>query len=73
MKKYRTFKEIDQDLKILKVQAEISKQKANIDLVYIKRAFSFANVIAELAAYFGQKAIYKRISTQILRKFGLLR
>ncbi|MBZ9778503.1 DUF6327 family protein [Psychroflexus sp. CAK8W] len=71
MKKYNSFKEIDQDLKLLKVQAEISKQKVNIDLVYIKRAFSFTNIFAELVSYFGQKAIYARIGTQILRKFGL--
>lgn len=71
MKKYTSLKEIDMDLKILKFEAEISKQKANIDLVYIKRALSFSNVVAELVSYFGQKAIYARIGTQILRKFGL--
>jgi hypothetical protein len=71
MKKYNSFKEIDKDLKILKLETQISKQKANIDLVYIKRAFSFTNIVAELISYFGQKAIYARIGTQILRKFGL--
>lgn len=71
MKKYKSIKEIDLDLKILKFEAEISKQKANIDLVYIKKSLSFSNVIAELIAFFGQKAIYARIGTQILRKFGL--
>ncbi|GAA0752851.1 DUF6327 family protein [Psychroflexus lacisalsi] len=71
MKKYNSFKEIDQDLKLLKVQAEISKQKVNIDLAYIKRAFSFTNIFAELVSYFGQRAIYARIGNQILRKFGL--
>lgn len=71
MKKYKSIKEIDKDLKILKLEAEISKQKANIDLVYIKRALSFSNVVAELVAFFGQKAVYARIGTQVLRKFGL--
>ncbi|SDG95115.1 DUF6327 family protein [Psychroflexus sediminis] len=71
MKKYKSIREIDKDLKVLKLEAEISKQKANIDLVYIKRALSFSNVAAELIAFFGQKAIYARIGTQILRKFGL--
>jgi hypothetical protein len=71
MKKYNSFKEIDKDLKILKLETQISKQKANIDLVYIKRAFSFTNIVAELISYFGQKAIYAKIGTQILRKFGL--
>ena len=71
MKKYNSFKEIDKDLKIFKLETQISKQKANIDLVYIKRAFSFTNIVAELISYFGQKAIYARIGTQILRKFGL--
>lgn len=71
MKKYNSIKEIDKDLKILKLETEISKQKANIDLAYIRRAFSFSNVAAELIAFFGQKAIYARIGTQILRKFGL--
>lgn len=71
MKKYNSIKEIDGDLKILKLEAEISKQKANIDLAYIKRSLSFSNVAAELIAFFGQKAIYARIGTQILRKFGL--
>jgi hypothetical protein len=71
MKKYNSFKEIDKDLKILKLETQISKQKANIDLVYIKRAFSFTNIVAELISYFGQKAVYAKIGTQILRKFGL--
>ena len=71
MKKYNSFKEINKDLKILKLEIQISKQKANIDLVYIKRAFSFTNIVAELISYFGQKAIYAKIGTQILRKFGL--
>ncbi|MFD0931856.1 DUF6327 family protein [Psychroflexus salinarum] len=71
MKKYKSIKEIDLDLKVLKFEAEISKQKANIDLIYIKRSLSFSNVVAELISFFGQKAIYARIGTQILRKFGL--
>lgn len=70
MKKYKSIKQIDKDLKVLKLEAEISKQKASIDLVYIRRAFKFSNVVAELIAFFGQKAIYARIGTQILRKFG---
>jgi hypothetical protein len=71
MKKYNSFAEIDKDLKILKLKTQISKQKANIDLVYIRRAFSFTNIVAELISYFGQKAVYAKIGTQILRKFGL--
>lgn len=71
MKKYTSIKEIDKDLKILKLEAEISKQKASIDWIYIKRALSFSNVVAELVAFFGQKAVYARIGTQLLRKFGL--
>ncbi|NEV92998.1 hypothetical protein G3567_02405 [Psychroflexus sp. YR1-1] len=71
MKRYNSIREIDKDLKILKLEVEISKQKANIDLAYIKRALSFSNIAAELIAYFGQKTVYARIGTQILRKFGL--
>lgn len=71
MKKYNSFKQINKDLKILKLEMEISKQKANIDLIYIKRALSFTNIIAEFVSFFGQKAIYARIGSQILRKFGL--
>lgn len=71
MKQYNSFKEIDKDLKLLKLDAEINKQKANIDTVYIKRALSFSNIMAELIAYFGTKALYKRIGFQILRKIGL--
>ncbi|WP_127845704.1 DUF6327 family protein [Psychroflexus aestuariivivens] len=71
MKQYNSFKEIDKDLKLLKLEADINQQKANIDLVYIKRALSFSNIVAELIAYFGTKALYKRIGFQILRKIGL--
>lgn len=71
MKQYKSFKEIDKDLKLLKLDAEINKQKANIDIVYIKRTLSFSNIMAELIAYFGTKALYKRIGFQILRKIGL--
>ncbi len=71
MKVYHSFKELDQDLKLTKVQAQISAQKVTIDLTYIKRAFAFTNIVAEVVSYLGQKTIYARIGNQILRKFGL--
>lgn len=71
MKKYNSFKELDEDLRILKLETQISRQKANIDIAYIKRAFAFTNIMAELASFLGQKVIYAKIGKQILRKFGL--
>jgi len=71
MKKYSSIKEINRDLKVLKLETDISKQKANIDLAYIKRSLTFTNIAAEFISYIGQKAIYARIGSQILRKFGL--
>ncbi|MFN2260963.1 MAG: DUF6327 family protein [Psychroflexus sp.] len=71
MKHYNSFKEIDKDLKLLKLEADINKQKANIDFVYIRRSLSFSNIVAEIIAYFGTKALYKRIGSQFLKKIGL--
>lgn len=71
MKQYHSFKDIDNDLRRLKLEAEISKQKANIDLVHLKRAFAFPTLAAELISFFGQKAVYAKLGRQLLKKFGL--
>ena len=70
MKQYHSFKEIDRDLRRLKLEAEISKQKANIDFVHLKQAFSFPTIAGELISYFGQKAVYAKLGRYLLKRFG---
>jgi hypothetical protein len=52
-------KEIDKHLKILRLQADIHKQRTEIDYKYIKHGLRPTNLLAELFATLGQKQLYK--------------
>lgn len=71
MKKYSSFKEIDKDLKLLKLRSQIARQKASIDLAYIRTDLSFSNVFSEIVANLGKKYIYKQIYDKLLSKLGI--
>ncbi|MGM0635518.1 MAG: DUF6327 family protein [Bacteroidota bacterium] len=71
MKKYSSFDEINRDLKLLKLQTQISKQKANIEFAHIKNDLTISNLIAELISIFGKKMFYEKIGKKLMRKFKL--
>lgn len=60
---------IDKHLKILRLQADIHKQRAEIDFKYIKHAIKPTNLFAELVAMLSQKYLYKKVVQIILKKF----
>ncbi len=60
-------KEIDRHLKILRLQADIHKQRTEIDYKYIKHGLRPTNLIAELLATLGQKQLY-RLALKLLFK-----
>lgn len=70
MKKYTSFEEIDKDLKLLKLQSKIAKQKASIDVAYLRNDLSFSNLFSELIATLGKRYIYQQIIQKIMVKLG---
>lgn len=73
MKHYKSFEEIDRDLKIKRLEADIHKHKANLNLTYLKKGLSFTNLLSELMAIFAQKYVYKRAGSKLLYKLGILK
>ena len=69
MKQYNSIEDIDKHLKILRLQADIHKQKAEIDFKYIKHGLKPKNLIAEFIAMFGQKQFYRLIISLFFKKF----
>lgn len=68
MKTYTSFKELDKDLRIKRLEADIYKQKAKIDITFIKDSLSFSNLMAELISQLSQKYILKKIGATLLKK-----
>ena len=73
MKKYISFDEIDKDLRILKLKNDIAKQKASIDVRYLKSDLRITNLLSELFATFGKRYFYKQVIEKFLIKLGLRR
>lgn len=70
MKKYKSFSEIDKDLKLLQLQKDIHQQKAKINFVKVQQSLSLQNLLAELTATLTQKYLYKNIGLKILERLG---
>ena len=68
MKTYTSFKDLDKDLRIKRLEADIYKQKAKIDITFIKDSLSFSNLMAELLSQLSQKYILKKIGAALLKK-----
>ena len=71
MKRYKNIKEINKDLKLLKLQTEIYQQQANIDLTYVRRDLTFTNLLAELLSTIGSSYFYKKLSFKLYDKLGI--
>ena len=61
--------QIDKHLKILRLQADIHKQRAEIDFKYIKHGLRPTNLFAEFVAMVSQKYLYQKLLDIILKKF----
>lgn len=73
MKKYTSFNEIDKDLKLLKLRNQIAKQKASIDVAYLKSDLKITNILSELLATLGKRYFYKQVIEKLVKKLGLKR
>lgn len=68
LRTYNSMEDINKHLKILRLQADIHKQKAEIDLKYIKHGLRPTNILAEFIAVLGQKQLYKLALKLFFRK-----
>jgi hypothetical protein len=73
MKKYTSFDEIDKDLRILKLKNQIAKQKASIDVTYLKSDLRITNLLSDLVSTLGKRYFYKQVIEKFLIKLGLKR
>lgn len=71
MKTYTSFKDLDKDLRIKRLEADIYKQKAKIDITFIKDSLSFSNLTAELISQLSRKYILKKIGATLLKKIKI--
>lgn len=67
MKQYSSFEEINRELEIHKIQAEISREKMKLNAQVIKNSLSPTNIGIEIALAVVQKLLYGRIIQKILR------
>lgn len=67
MKIYTSFEEIDQDIKVLKLQKEISKEEIKLNYNGIKDDFSFLNVVGKTAGAVIQKALTFRLLRNLIK------
>jgi hypothetical protein len=68
LKQYKSMNDINRHLKILRLQADIHKQRTEIDAKYIKHSLKPTNLIAESVAVFGQKHLYRLIFKYFFKK-----
>ena len=71
MKRYKNIKEINKDLKLLKLQTEIYQQQANIDLAYVRRDLTLTNILTDLLSTLGSSYFYKRLGSKLYDKLGI--
>jgi hypothetical protein len=69
LRQYKSIQEIDKHLKILRLQADIHKQRTEIDVKYIKHGLRPTNLLAELFATLGQKQLYRLALKLLFKKF----
>ncbi|UJH90206.1 DUF6327 family protein [Antarcticibacterium sp. 1MA-6-2] len=57
MKEYRSFEEVDRDLKILKLQNEIEKEELKLNIKHVKREISPKVLLGNLSDLVKRKAL----------------
>lgn len=66
IKSYSSFKEIDQELEIYKLQTQIDKEKIKLNVTLIKDAVSPTNLAIDLGLSLVRKMLYGRIIHKLL-------
>ncbi|WP_121666094.1 DUF6327 family protein [Mesonia aquimarina] len=66
MKAYNSFDEINHDLKILKLQTRINKEKIKRDVHYIKEDLSPISLVANVASSIAKKAFIMKAVAKII-------
>ena len=66
MKSYTSFDEINRDLEIYRLQAEIGKEKMKQNVIEIKDAVSPTNILIDLGLTLVRKILYGRILHKLL-------
>lgn len=67
MKVYRTFEEIDHDLKVLKLQGEIDKEQVKLGIARIKEDFSPVQMAGSIVSSVARKVVMLKGLTDIFR------
>ncbi|MCR9183614.1 MAG: DUF6327 family protein [Flavobacteriaceae bacterium] len=66
MKSYTSFDEINRDLEIYKLQAQIGKEKMKQNFIEIKDAVSPTNILIDVGLTLVRKILYGRILHKLL-------
>ncbi|PKP25072.1 MAG: hypothetical protein CVU03_09580 [Bacteroidetes bacterium HGW-Bacteroidetes-2] len=66
MKIYSSFKEIDVELEILKLESEIEKEKLKKSYFYFKESISPMNIATSMISNIAQKAFFGKLLQKIL-------
>lgn len=66
MKTYASFKEINLDLEILKLESELEKEKLKRSYFFLKQTLSPLNITTSLVGYFIQKTFYTKLLKRLL-------
>ena len=67
MKIYTSFEELDKDIKVLKLEKEISKEEIKLNFNGIKDDFSFLNVVGKTASSVIQKALTFKLIRNLIK------
>ncbi len=70
MKQYTSFEEIDRDLKILKLQAQIDKEEIKLTIEEVKDSLSPLRIVGNTVGAIMQKAI---VLKAVAKMFGIKR
>ncbi|MBC6997582.1 DUF6327 family protein [Cytophaga sp. FL35] len=68
-KKYTSFKEIDQDLKILKLQQDIERENLKLNFNNTKASFYPTNLIGGIGGVI-QKLVISFVAGKVMKKFS---
>lgn len=71
MKRYKSIKDMNKDLKLLKLQTEIYEQQASIDFIYLKKGLTVTNLLTELLSHLGTSYFFKKLGSKLYEKLGV--
>lgn len=70
MREYKNFKEIDRDLKLLKLQKEIDKEKVILSYNHTKESLAPMNLLKNMAGTVLKSAVVVKASKKVLGLVG---